>query len=334
MTQSGQRHRYVRASCGALLLAVWALLGTGFPVEAQSPRYRVAVLTPGGAFSPALEGFREGVTQLGYQEGKNLTLIVEDAQGEVASLASRATKTVEAKPDVIFTVSTAPTAAAKQATTTIPIVFAFVADPLRSGFIASYASSQNNVTGITSYAGLLTGKRLEILQEIAPGIKRVLVLVAPQEKVAEMSFQFLTEAAPKFGIELIRHDVSSKEELEQKLKAVPRGAVDAIYYNPSNLVGAHLDLLVRKAKEDRMPLTVTDLSMVQQGALVSYGPDMRLLGTQAAKLVDKILKGAKPSEMPIQTPEQLALGINLSTAKAIGLDIPAGILERAERVVE
>ena len=280
MTQSGQRHRYVRASCGALLLAVWALLGTGFPVEAQSPRYRVAVLTPGGAFSPALEGFREGVTQLGYQEGKNLTLIVEDAQGEVASLASRATKTVEAKPDVIFTVSTAPTAAAKQATSTIPIVFAFVADPLRSGFIASYASSQNNVTGITSYAGLLTGKRLEILQEIAPGIKRVLVLVAPQEKVAEMSFQFLTEAAPKFGIELIRHDVSSKEELEQKLKAVPRGAVDAIYYNPSNLVGAHLDLLVRKAKEDRMPLTVTDLSMVQQGALVSYGPDMRLLGTQ------------------------------------------------------
>jgi len=334
MTQSGQRHRYVRASCGALLLAVWALLGTGFPVEAQSPRYRVAVLTPGGAFSPALEGFREGVTQLGYQEGKNLTLIVEDAQGEVASLASRATKTVEAKPDVIFTVSTAPTAAAKQATTTIPIVFAFVADPLRSGFIASYASSQNNVTGITSYAGLLTGKRLEILQEIAPWIKRVLVLVAPQEKVAEMSFQFLTEAASKFSIELIRHDVNSKEELEQKLKAVPKGAVDAIYYNPSNLVGAHLDLLVRKAKEDRMPLTVTDLSMVQQGALVSYGPDMRLLGTQAAKLVDKVLKGAKPSEMPIQTPEQLSLAINLSTAKAIGLDIPPGILERAERVVE
>ena len=334
MTQSRQRHRYVRSSCGALLLAIWALLGGGFPVEAQSPHYRVAVLTPGGAFSPALEGFREGVTQLGYQEGKNLTLIVEDAQGEVASLASRATKTVEAKPDVIFTVSTAPTAAAKQATTTIPIVFAFVADPLRSGFIASYASSQNNVTGITSYAGLLTGKRLEILQEIAPGMKRVLVLVAPQEKVAEMSFQFLTEAAPKFGLELLRHDVSSKEELEQKLKAMPKGAVDAIYYNPSNLVGAHLDLLVRKAKEDRIPLAVTDLSMVQQGALVSYGPDMRLLGTQAAKLVDKILKGAKPSEMPIQTPEQLHLAINLSTAKAIGLDIPTGVLERAERVVE
>ncbi len=334
MTKSRQQYGCVRPWVGTVLLVIWGLLVGGFPVEAQSPRHRVAVLTPGGAFSPALEGFREGVAQLGYQEGKDIALLVEDAQGEVASLASRAAKIVEAKPDVIFTVSTAPTAAAKQATTTIPIVFAFVADPLRSGFIASYASSQNNVTGITSYAGLLTGKRLEILQEIAPGIKRVLVLVAPQEKVAEMSFQFLTEAAPKFGIELLRHDVSSKEELEQKLKAVPKGAVDAIYYNPSNLVGACLDLLVRKAKEDRIPLAVTDLSMVQQGALVSYGPDMRLLGTQAAKLVAKILKGEKPSEMPIQTPEQLPLAINLSTAKAIGLDIPAGILERAERVVE
>src|SRR4030095_15467331 len=98
MTQNGQRHRYVRASCGALLLAVWALLGAGFPVEAQSPRYRVAVLTPGGAFSPALEGFREGVTQLGYQEGKNLTLIVEDAQGEEASLATRDTQAQGAHP--------------------------------------------------------------------------------------------------------------------------------------------------------------------------------------------------------------------------------------------
>ncbi len=334
MTKSRQQYGCARPWVGTVLLVIWGLLVGGFPVEAQSPRHRVAVLTPGGAFSPALEGFREGVAQLGYQEGKDIALLVEDAQGEVASLASRAAKIVEAKPDVIFTVSTAPTAAAKQATTTIPIVFAFVADPLRSGFIASYASSQNNVTGITSYAGLLTGKRLEILQEIAPGIKRVLVLVAPQEKVAEMSFQFLTEAAPKFGIELLRHDVSSKEELEQKLKAVPKGAVDAIYYNPSNLVGACLDLLVRKAKEDRIPLAVTDLSMVQQGALVSYGPDMRLLGTQAAKLVAKILKGEKPSEMPIQTPEQLPLAINLSTAKAIGLDIPPGILERAERVVE
>jgi putative ABC transport system substrate-binding protein len=328
------RHGYQQLGLWVVLLAASALLIGVSGVGAQERRIRVAVLTPGGAFSPALEGFREGVAQLGYQEGKNLTFMVEDAQGEVASLASRAAKIVEAKPDVIFTITTAPTIAAKQATTTIPIVFAFVADPLRSGLIASYASSQNNVTGITSYVGPLSGKRLEVLQEIAPGIKRVLVLVAPQESVAEVSFQLLAEAAPKLGIELLRHDVRSLEEIAQTLQAVPKGAVDAIYYNPSNLVGAHLDLLIHKAKEDRIPLAVSDTSMVERGALVTYGPDMRLLGMQAAKLVAKIMKGAKPSEMPVQTPEQLPLAINLTTAKAIGLDIPRSILERTDRFVE
>jgi putative tryptophan/tyrosine transport system substrate-binding protein len=334
VTKSGQRHGDLRLWCGAVLLAIWIVLGGRGPVEAQSPHYRVAVLIPRLTFNLALEGLREGLAQLGYQEGKNLTFMVEDAQGEVASLTNRAARLIEAKPDVIFTITTAPTIAAKQATTTIPIVFAFVADPLRSGLIASYASSQNNVTGITSYVGPLSGKRLEVLQEIAPGIKRVLVLVAPQESVAEVSFQLLAEAAPKLGIELLRHDVRSLEEIAQTLQAVPKGAVDAIYYNPSNLVGAHLDLLIHKAKEDRIPLAVSDTSMVERGALVTYGPDMRLLGMQAAKLVAKIMKGAKPSEMPVQTPEQLPLAINLTTAKAIGLNIPRSILERTDRFVE
>jgi putative tryptophan/tyrosine transport system substrate-binding protein len=334
MTRSRQQYGSARPRVGTVLLVIWGLLIGGFPAAAQGPRYRVGVLTHGGAYSPALEGFREGIAQLGYREGKDITLLVEDAQGDVASLASRAAKIVEAKPDIIFTVSTAPTAAAKQATTTVPIVFAFVADPLRSGFVASYASSQNNLTGITSYAGPLAGKRLEILQEIAPQIKRVLVLVAPQEKVAEMSFQALTEVAPKLGIELLRQDVTSKEEIAQRLQAMPKGAVEAIYYNPSNLVATHLELLIHKAQEDRIPLAVTEQPMVEQGALVSYGADMRLTGIQAAKLVARIMKGAKPSEIPVQTPEHLPLAINLTTAKAIGLYIPPGILERAERIVE
>src|SRR4029453_11723864 len=124
------------------------------------------------------------------------------------------------------------------------------------------------------------------------------------------------------------------DEIVQTLQAVPRGAVDAIYFVPSNLVGAHIDLLIHKAKEDKVPLPVTEYSMVEQGALVSYGADTRLIGVQGAKLVAKILKGAKPAEMPIQMPEQLPMAINLTTAKVIGLDIPASILERTERIVE
>ena len=154
--------------------------------------------------------------------------MVEDAQGEVASLADRAAHLVEAKPDVMFTITIAPTIAAKQATTTIPIVFASVADRLRSGLIASYASSQNNLTGITNYAGPLSGKRLEVLREVAPRIQRVLVLVASRESVAELSFKFLAETAPKLGIELLRRDVTSVDDIEQLLKALPKGAVDAI----------------------------------------------------------------------------------------------------------
>jgi putative ABC transport system substrate-binding protein len=158
--------------------------------------------------------------------------------------------------------------------------------------------------------------------------------VVPQDSVAEVSFQALAEVAPKLGIELVRHDVSSKEELEQRLKALPKGAVDAICHIPSSLVGIHIDLLIHKAKEDRIPLAVHEHSMVERGALVSYGADFRLLGRQAAKLVAKIVSGAKPAEVRIQTPEQLVLTLNLTTAKAIGLNIPPSVLERVERVVE
>jgi putative ABC transport system substrate-binding protein len=315
-------------------LLMWACLLTGVSAGEQAPRYRIGVLTAGGVFNQALEGLREGLAELGHQEGNDLAFMVEDVQGDIASLTDRAAKIVAAKPNVIFTIATAPTAAAKQSTTTLPIVFAVVADPLRSGFVASYASSQNNLTGVSNYAGPLSGKRLELLQELAPGIKHVLAIVAPRENVAEVSFQFLAASAPKLGIDLLRYDVIDKAEIESALKAVPRGAVDAIYHVPSSLVGTQIDFLIHKAKAERIPLAVHEPSMVEQGALISYGADFRLLGIQAAKLVTKIMAGAKPSELPVQTPEKLLLTINLTTAKTIGIDIPRSVLERTDRFVE
>ena len=212
MTTRGQQHGGSRAWGGALVLTVWTLLMGGVPAGAQPPRSRVAVLTPGMHFSLALEGLREGLAQLGYHEGKDLAFLVEDTHGEVASRASRAAKIVEAHPDVIFTIGTALTIAAKQATTTLPIVFVFVGDPLRSGLIASYASSQNNVTGIANYAGPLSGKRLEVLQEVVLGVKRVLAVVATHEENAQIAFQRLAETAQKLAIQVLRHDVTTREE--------------------------------------------------------------------------------------------------------------------------
>jgi putative ABC transport system substrate-binding protein len=316
------------------LLAALILFVEVLGAAAQGRQVRVGVLTSGETYNQALVGLREGLAQLDYREGHNLTLMIEDAAGDVASLAERAAKIVQAKPDVVFTIAAAPTMAAKQATSSLPIIFAFVADPLRMGLVASYASSQNNLTGISSYAAPISGKRLEILQEIAPEIKRILVLTSPEENVTTLSFQFLAEAAPKLGIELLRRDVTSREDIEQTLGAMPQRTVDAIFFVPSTLISTHIDLLVHKAKEDRIPLAVSNTAMVEEGALVSYGTDFRLLGLQAAKLVVKVLQGAKPSDLPIQMPEKMVLAINLKTAKAIGFDIPRDLLERTDRFVE
>jgi len=334
MMQSIQRDYWSKIWCAALLLALCALLVDGVPARAQSSGYRVAILTPGLGFNTALDGFREGLAQLGYTEGKNITFIIEDVQGDIEGLANRATKLVAAKPDLLFTLATAPTAAARKATATLPILFAFVADPLRSGLVASHASSQNNLTGIANHAGTLSGKRLEILKEIMPGVTRVLALVAPRENVSVTSFEDLVALAPKLGIELVRRDVTTREDIVQILNTLPTGSVDAIFHVPSSLVGAHIDLLSQKAREDGLPLVSHEGSAVERGALLAYGADFRLLGKQAAKLAVKIMQGAKPSEMPIQTPENLLLAINLTTARAIGLTIPRQVLDIADRLVE
>ena len=195
----------------AALIGVWVVLSSAATVAPQAKHYRVGVLISRSPFNLALDGLREGLAQLGYREGENLAFVVEDAHGNVSDLASHAAKLVAAKPDMIFSISTASTAEVKQATATLPIVFTVVADPLRAGLIASYASSQNNLTGVTNSAAPLSGKRLDILKKLAPGIKHVLVLVAPQENVSEVSFTFLAEVAPKLSIELLRRDVLKLE---------------------------------------------------------------------------------------------------------------------------
>jgi putative tryptophan/tyrosine transport system substrate-binding protein len=333
-TKSMRRNRFLRLWFAAVVLAVLALCVSVVLAGDQARHYQVAVFTNGLTASPVLEGLQEGLAQLGYVAGKNVTLIIEDTHGAVSNLAQRAVRLTTAKPDVLVTVGTIHTTAARQATDHVPIVFTYVGDPLRSGLVASYASSQNNLTGISVYSGPLSGKRLEILQEIAPDAKRILALVAAKESIAESSFQVLDETAKKLGIQVLRRDVTTREEIEQVLRDTPTGAVDAIYHVPSALMSGYVDLLIQKAKQEKLPLMVHEDSMVEQGALASYGANFRLMGAQTAKLVAKILKGAKPSEMPIQTPDTMLLTINLTIAKAIGLELPLSVLERADRLVE
>jgi putative tryptophan/tyrosine transport system substrate-binding protein len=321
---------FLKVVLETVFLIIWTAFAMVSPVCGQPPHARVAVLTPGLNWEPIETGFREGLTRLGYKEGQNVTFIVEDTKGSAADLPSRVAKLLAAKPDVLFTVMTAHSVAAKQATATVPIVFAFIGDPVGAGLVASFASSKNNVTGVSSFAAPLTGKRLEALLEIAPKAKKVLVVVTTNESFALSSFKVLEENAKKLKVQLVRRDVAKEDEIEQVLQQ--KGSVDAIFYVPSVLLLSKFDLFVKKAKSEKIPLVVHDESMVKRGALFSYGYKSRQVGFQAATLVDKVLKGTKPSEIMVEIPDKLFLTLNVTTAKEIGLKIPSSVLERAERL--
>jgi len=316
------------------LLALWGFLLSPGVSWAQAAKFRIGVLTPGGTFDPVLLGLIDGLDRLDYRQEKNLAFIIENTQGAASDLVGRARKVLGAKPDVLFAVTTPHAIAARQATATVPVVFAWVGDPVRAGLVESYSSSKNNLTGVASYSAPLSGKRLEILKEIAPGTKRVLALVAAKDVNAELSFKFLEETAKKLRIEVVRRDATNKQDIEKVLAETPKGAVDAIYYVPSTLVGSHIELLIRKSKEDKIPLMVNEGAMVEQGAVASYGAEFRLVGAQSARLVAKVLKGETPSDIPTEAPERFLLAVNMTTAKTIGLKIPRNVLERIDRVVE
>jgi putative tryptophan/tyrosine transport system substrate-binding protein len=295
---------------------------------------RIGIFTPSLTLTPVHEGMQAGLARLGYVEGTNITFIIEDTRGTTSDLASRAAKLLSAKPDVVFTVSTDHAQTAKRATSTVPIVFAWVGDPIQAGLIASYPYSKSNLTGVTAIGDSLSGKRLEVFLELAPKTKRLLVIVAAKESISVSSFRSLELAAQKFGVQLVRRDVTDKEEIIKTLEETPRGSVDAIFHVPSLLVRANFDLVVKRAKRDRIPLAVHEEALLNQGALFSYGPDLRSIGLQAANLVDKVLKGTRPGEIMVESPERFFLGINGATAKEIGLKISSEILERADRLVQ
>jgi putative ABC transport system substrate-binding protein len=274
------------------------------------------------------------MAKLGYVNSRNIFFLAENTKGDTAYLINRARTLIEGQPSVLFTVSTPHTAAAMKATSTLPIVFAWTGDPVQSGFIVSYATPKKNLTGVSSYAGPLAGKRLEILKEIDPKIKNVLALVASKDIVAEPSYEFLELTAKRIGVHIVRSDVSSKTDIERALQAARKDSFDAIYHVPSSLVGVNIKLLIKKSLREGLPLVVHEESMVEQGALFTYAPDFNLVGYQAARLVAKVLNGEKPSGIPAETPEKLRFVVNLNTARAIKLKLSPEILERADRVVE
>jgi len=306
------------------------------PISGEAQRvYRIGALVAVDQFVSAFDGFKEKMAALGYVEGKNIEYHLHNAKGDRDLLQKLAEKLVQERPDVIVTATTAATVPVAKASagTNLPVVFLAAGNPLE--FVKSYSSSGNNLTGISTSAFDLTGKRMELLKELAPSTKRVITLNTPAAPTYKTNLKATREAAKMLSLELVEVDVQTVEEIKQKLPfLVNKQLGDAVFVSPFFPIYAAMKEIARQAVKEKLPSVTTNAENVHEGVLAAYGPDYYALGQQGAVLVDKILKGASPSDLPIELPYKLHLVINLKTARAIGLKIPREILLRADEVIE
>jgi putative tryptophan/tyrosine transport system substrate-binding protein len=318
----------------------FTLLGVGavaWPLAggAQQPSklYRLGYLAP-ARIPTLIEALQTGLHELGYVEGSNLKIEYRFGGHELQTLGKLAAELVALGPDVIITVATPPAIAAKRATTTIPIVMATAGDPLRAGIVASLARPGNNITGVTLYASELSGKRVEVLKEVVPGIDRLAILGNATNPMSQYSWEDTQPAARRLGIEPQLFTVRGPDELAGAFAAMQRTGASAVVILTDAMFNAWRRQIIALAAERGLPAMWEAREYVEDGGLISYGPNIPEMTRRSAALVDKVLKGAKPAELPIEQPTKFELVINLKTAKALGLVIPPSLLTRADEVIE
>jgi len=289
-----------------------------------------------GASGPAREvdTFRQGLRDLGYVEGQNIAIEYRFAGGQVERLPELAAELVRLKLDVIVAPYTPPALAAKRATSTIPIVFAVVADAVGAGLIANFARPGRNITGLTSSSAELGGKRLELLKQVVPKASRVAVLYNPADRSNVLVLKQLQESAPALALTLQPLEVREPREFEGAFLAMTRERAHAMFGTPGVLTFEHKKALVNLAAKRRIPAMWGHRQFVDAGGLMSYAVNVYDQIQQTAVYVDKILKGAKPADLPVEQPTTFELVINTKTAKALGLTIPPSLLQRADQVIE
>jgi putative ABC transport system substrate-binding protein len=289
-----------------------------------------------GASGPAREvdTFRQGLRDLGYIEGQNIAIEYRFAGGQVERLPELAAELVRLKLDVIVAPYTPPALAAKRATSTIPIVFAVVADAVGAGLIANFARPGRNITGLTSSSAELGGKRLELLKQVVPKASRVAVLYNPADRSNVLVLKQLQESAPTLALTLQPLEVREPREFEGAFLAMTRERAHAMFGTPGVLTFEHKKVLVDLAAKRRIPAMWGHRQFVDAGGLMSYAVNFYDQIRQTAVYVDKILKGAKPADLPVEQPTKFELVINLTAAKALGLTIPPSLLQRADQVID
>jgi putative ABC transport system substrate-binding protein len=322
------------------VLALLALGAAPLAAEAQQAAKiaRIGYLATNPAISPHLrEAFLQGLRDLGYVEGRNLVIEYRDAEGKVERLPALAAELVALKVDVIVALGTLAALAAKQATRTLPIVFSPAGDPVGSGLVTSLARPGGNVTGLSAFAPELVGKRLELLKQAVPGVSRVAVLWQPGafgERVEMDTLKRVEVAARDLGVPLQFVEARGPADFDRAFSDMTRARAGALTVLASNMFNSERRRLVELAAEKRLPALYSARELVDAGGLMSYGANLAELNRRAAAYVDRILKGAKPADLPVEQPTKFELIINLKTANALGLTIPQSVLARADEVIQ
>ena len=321
---------------GLIGILVLGLLAGPLPTEAQQAGkvYRIGYLK-NGRIGPNEKAFREGLRKLGYVEGQNIVIEWRPAKGKLDRLPELAAELVRLKVDCIVAIGLGPTGIAKRATTTIPIVMGNASgDPVQHGLVASLARPGGNVTGVISVSSDLAGKRLEVLKETLPKLSRVAILWIPTSPSAAYHVRETEVAARKLGVQLQSLEVRGRDDLESAFRSAGKRSADALIVVSPGGMGRYRKRILDLAVKTRLPVMYTGSRWVRRGGLMSYGTNSRELRRRAATYVDKILKGAKPADLPIEQPTKFDLVINLKTAKALGLTIPPAVLLQATKVIK
>ena len=321
----------------AVLLAL-LLLGCVGMAQAQQPKKvpRIGFLSSLSrqAVANRIEAFRQGLGELGYAEGKNILIEWRYAEGKTERLPELAADLVRLKVDVIVTGGPAVNRFAKEATASIPIVLTFDNDPVGNGFAASLARPGGNITGLSTLAPELSGKRLELLKEIVPKLARVAVLGNTTVPGNAQALREAELAAGAFGIKLQYLEVQNANDIETAFRTASKGHADAVLVLGSQVVTSHVKQFAEMAAKNRLPAMFWSPEFVEAGGLMTYSVSITDLFRRSAIYVDKILKGAKPADLPVEQPTKFELVINLKAAKQIGLTIPPNVLARADRVMK
>jgi putative tryptophan/tyrosine transport system substrate-binding protein len=316
---------------GALLYALC------FSARAQQPtKIPLGFLSANSRapMSARYEAFRQGLRELGYVEGKTIVIESRYAEGKLDSLPALAAELVRLKVNVIVTEGTTATRFAKEATSTIPIVMAQDPDPVGTGFVSSLARPGGNITGLSNLRPELSGKRLELMKEIVPKLARLVVIGTSTVPGNAQSLKEMELAASALGVQLQYLDVLGPKEIETVFRAASKARADAVLVLGSPFLLSHRTQVVDLALKSQLPAIYYSTEFVEDGGLMSYGVNINDLFRRAATYVDKILKGRKPADLPVEQPTKFEFIINLKAAKQIGLTIPPNVLARADRIIK